>query len=280
MKNNKSKKTQKANGNGIIATPPQNNVPTQTIQFEQLQEIAVKLDPQTALQIVLPQLALIAKQLDDERLKNSALSKELSIKNNNEIQLKWTIDRLEQDKRALEQLVSELNTKIEQQNTKIEQQNIKIEQQNTKIEHLMSDNTELKLHMDRLTILEQKRQNKEQYTKFITAIQDVSNELHLREKPELKESLSLLGSDRNVSHHYIHKSMNTQNPNNDSIELINYKIFTMRKQLDSISQDILELFSRDYGSDFINNLRKNMVVTQISGSKLHERIVRKYWDDD
>src|SRR5271157_5580395 len=85
-------------------TPNQLQTPTnvQSIQITQLQEIIVKLDPQTALQIVLSQLTTVSKQLDEARAENKILSQDLSIKINNEMQLNMMIEHLKQDKEKLE----------------------------------------------------------------------------------------------------------------------------------------------------------------------------------
>jgi hypothetical protein len=250
--------TPQVGGSGAIQTSPTNSLSSQTVPFAKIQEIIVNLDPQTALHVVLSQLGTISKQLDDERSKNIFLNNELSVRNNNEIQLKLTINYLEQEKQRLERLVSELTTKLD---------------------HLEEHNEKLKYQVERLEKAEQKRQNKEKCMRLITAINDVSNELSLRDKKELCNPLCLLSADRNVTHHYIHKSKNPQSQDNDSPDMIQYKIVMMRKQLDNIPPDVLKMFS-DYGDSFIDDLKKYIVPKFTTGTKLYERTIKKYWDDE
>ena len=137
------------------------------------------------------------------------------------------------------------------QDTIISEQNMNISRQDTIISELKSDNTGLKEKMfQQDTIISEQNMNisrrdtiifelkiDKEYALFLTAIQDANAKLLLETAIPKLVFLSNLRKERNKLNHYINaKSRNPRN--NDSEDVVNFKLAVLRIKLNSMSEDV------------------------------------------
>ena len=181
----------------------------------------------------------------------------LNLSKNEEI-LQEIIKGNEQTIEALRKENEELKNKLKELEEKLN--NITIEHNKLKIEHN-------KLKEDINTI-----KQKEQYKKYITAIQDINRLMSLENNYNIKKNLEKLRIDRNYDSHYIMEDY-------DDNDLKNDKKIILVEQINNMPNEIKNKFNKKYPKLLENIIGYIEPNNKIISSKENEEEVREWWTE-
>ena len=179
------------------------------------------------------------------------------------------IKELKINNKELEKINKQLNDEIEYIKKENEELNKIILEQNNKIKEQTININELK---NDIKIIKQK----EQYKKYITAIQDINRLISLENKKyynyDIKKNLEKLRNDRNSDNHYILED-------NDDDNLINDKRIILVEQIDNMPNEIKNRFNKKYPKLLENIIGYIEPNNNIISSTENEEDVREWWTE-
>jgi|LakMenEpi02Apr12_1017379.scaffolds.fasta_scaffold01958_1 uncharacterized protein YoxC len=195
---------------------------------------------------------------------------------NENIDLRERILNLSKNEEILQEIIKGNEQTIEALRKENEELKNRLKELEEKLNNITKEHNELKIEHNKLKEDINTMKQKEQYKKYITAIQDINRLISLENKKyynyDIKKNLEKLRNDRNYDSHYILED-------NDNDDIKNDKRIILVEQLDSMPNEIKNRFNKKYPKLLENIIGYIEPNNNTISSKENEEEVREWWTE-